>query len=190
MPIISDVNDIMILIDFDTSQKYKMRGLDSVDHELKSIKIIKRDYTLSHIDIDVPEKAHAAYAQHTKDLFDNIGHSDPDTIPRRLHKWCNRYRKPYVESHPEINFLAGAASEFKCPNAFARKEAHHGEYIMAELPFYHKDWNDLYRDTGMVNIKFLKTPFAVDAVYEQLFNEWRKEIDKIYAETGVYAGDC
>lgn len=186
LPLVSSADDIMVLLDFDTSQRYKGRGLKNIDLAEHQIQMVRRDYSLDGIIVDVPESASAAYSKEVDRLFDNIGAGDPDNIPRRLHKWCNRYRKGYISQHPEETFLAGAASSYHAANVIPRKGAPQGEYTLADLPFSRLEWADLFRDTGMTDIRYVKTPFKVDAAYEMMFSDWRKELEALYAQTGVY----
>lgn len=185
-PIISERRDIMILIDFINSQQHKGFGINNVDISKYDIKCIRKDIELSIVDIPLPESALDEYNEEKERLFDKLGNKSPDTIPRNLHIWTGKFKKPFLN---DSEVYIARNKRFKQKNIFVYKEAVPGlKYIIIDIPFRRLEFNDFLRTTGQEDLQYLSTGFGVDKVYIKDLKDWIKEVENIYAETGVYKG--
>ncbi len=185
-PIISERRDIMILIDFINSQQHKGFGINNVDISKYDIKCIRKDIELSIVDIPLPESALDEYNEEKERLFDKLGNKSPDTIPRNLHIWTGKFKKPFLN---DSEVYIARNKRFKQKNIFVYKEAVPGlKYIIIDIPFRRLEFNDFLRTTGQEDLQYLSTGFGVDKVYIKELKDWIKEVGNIYAETGVYKG--
>lgn len=185
-PIISERRDIMILIDFINSQQHKGFGINNVDISKYDIKCIRKDIELSIVDIPLPESALDEYNEEKERLFDKLGNKSPDTIPRNLHIWTGKFKKPFLN---DSEVYIARNKRFKQKNIFVYKEAVPGlKYIIIDIPFRRLEFNDFLRTTGQEDLQYLSTGFGVDKVYIKDLKDWIKEVGNIYAETGVYKG--
>ncbi len=185
LPIISEPDDLMILVDFDTAQRHKGFHWGEIDRAALDIRCVRRRFTMDVIEIPASEKMTAAYIKKRDSLFDNIGNKDPDTIPRNLHIWCGRYKT----LDPDKMYVARNA-RFKRKNVTTYANVTPGtDYIMVDIPHARKDVNDFLRRTGMTELRYISTGFGIDQYYISEFENWVKEVEKIYAQTGLYTED-
>lgn len=176
----------MILIDFINSQQHKGFGINNVDISKYDIKCIRKDIELSIVDIPLPESALDEYNEEKERLFDKLGNKSPDTIPRNLHIWTGKFKKPFLN---DSEVYIARNKRFKQKNIFVYKEAVPGlKYIIIDIPFRRLEFNDFLRTTGQEDLQYLSTGFGVDKVYIKDLKDWIKEVGNIYAETGVYKG--
>lgn len=183
-PIINNRKDIMILIDFDNSQKNKGLGLNDIDLNKYDIRCLNKKYNLNIIKVPLPQKADKAYEIEKKRLFEQIGNKDPDTIPRNLHLWTGLYKSVFLQD--EEAYVA-RNKRFKKPNIVTYKKVEaEKKYIIIDMPIKRLEMNDFLNITKQENLFYLSTGFSVDNVYIQAFNDWVEEVKSIYAETGVY----
>lgn len=191
LPIVEERKDILILLDFATSQRDKGRRLEDVDLTGEDIRCVRRSFRLLPKLLDVPDDARAKYEKKRDALFDGLGSSDPDTVPRRLHDWTGRFKAPEIVLHPDRAYAA-MNQRFKLPNVTSYPDAEPGKsYILADLPLERKKMNDFLRRTGQTDLPYLSTGFPLDDAYIRMFDTWMKEVTWVYDQTGLYtdAGD-
>ena len=184
LPIIESRKDIMILIDFINSQAQKGFGMADIDLGEYDIQCIRRNYSIDTISIPLPNGAAKEYEAEKERLFDGLGNKDPDTIPRQLHIWTGKFKKPFLddgERYIARNKRIKGIEVFK--NAIPGQD-----YILIDIPFRRLDFNDFLRASQQENIRYLSTMFPVDNVYINAFEDWAKEVKSVYAETGIYKG--
>ena len=110
-----------------------------------------------------------------------------DTIPRQLHVFCGKWKRPLINS--ELEYVARNA-RFSKPNVVTFPNAKPGHnYTLLDFPSRRMDFNDFLRRTEQHRFTFLSTGFSVDQYYINSFNEWKKRLEEFYAQTSVYAGD-
>lgn len=183
-PIISEKKDVMILIDFDNSQMKKGFGISSISLDEYDIRCVKKDYSIDIIPVPLPNDANEEYEKEKERLFNEIGSKNPDTIPRNLHIWTGRYKVDFLNDDEDYvarnqRFKRKNISVFK--NAIQKKQ-----YTMIDIPIRQLYFNDFLRVTEQEKLRYLSTGFNIDNVYIQSFENWRKELTEVYAETGVY----
>lgn len=187
-PIINEKKDIMILIDFINSQRHKGFGLDSIDLGEYDIQCIRKNLQLSLESVPLPDGAAKEYETEKERLFDGLGNKDPDTIPRNLHVWTGKFKKPFLS---DTESYVARNKRFKQKNVTTYKEAEEGkEYTIIDMPCRRLEFNDFLRVSGQEDIRYISTGFGVDNVYIKELEDWIKEVKEIYAETGLYKGRC
>lgn len=187
LPFVEEANDFMILLDFDTKSKHKGFGFQSAFLEEGDILCQPHRYRLNVQTVPLPDDAQEEYERKKEELFDNLGNKDPDTVPRQLHVFCGRWKRPMIE--PEREYVARNA-RFSRPNVTTFPKAEPGHrYIMLDFPHRRMDMNDFLRRTGMTSLYFLSTGLSVDQFYIGSFEEWRQQLEDFYAQAGIYAGN-
>ena len=186
-PFIKSNEDFMILLDFDTKSKYKGTGFRADLIEGEDVRCQRYDLMLDVYQIPLPDTARNEYEEKKNSLFDNLGNKDPDTIPRQLHVFCGKWKRPLINS--ELEYVARNA-RFSKPNVVTFPNAKPGHnYTLLDFPSRRMDFNDFLRRTEQHRFTFLSTGFSVDQYYINSFNEWKKRLEEFYAQTSVYAGD-
>lgn len=187
VPCVDEAKDIMILLDFGNSQRYKGRGISDIDLKTESIVCVRHDYALTVEYVDLPEPARAQYEAEKNKLFDGIGNKDPDTIPRQLELFVGRWKA--VGALPG-RLYAARNSRFHRQDVVPFPDVETGNrYVWIDFQHSHKDTNDYFRRTGDERPTFISTGLPVDNYYMNEHERWRVEVEKIYAETGVYTED-
>lgn len=185
-PIISEKKDIMILIDFINSQRHKGIGISEIDLCEYDIQCVRKNLRLSVEDVPLPSSASEKYEEEKERLFNSLGNRDPNTIPRNLHVWTGRFKKPFLS---DAEHYVARNKRFKRRNVTAYKDVQKkNRYTVIDMPCRRLEFNDFLRVSGMEDIKYLSTGFGVDNVYIGELESWIEEVKEIYAETGLYQG--
>lgn len=84
LPIISELKDIFILVDFDTQSRYRR---EYGEHIIKKAHFIVDEINIefTEIKIEVQEKTLKKYIKQKQKMVNEIGVKDPHIIPRNLH---------------------------------------------------------------------------------------------------------
>lgn len=184
LPFISDEKDFMILLDFENSQKYKGLSINEIDLDAEDVMCVPRKYKLNVINIDLPSDAEKLYIDEKNKLFEEIGNKDPNTIPRHLHIWTGKYKKPYLSS--DKLFIA-RNKRFNKDNVTTYKDAKLGDkYILVDIPHRRLDFNDFLRRCQQKEFDYLSTGLSIDNIYISDFNQWEQRLEGFYAKTGIY----
>lgn len=185
-PIISERKDILILIDFINSQKYKGFGIKDIDISEYDIRCIRKNIQLSIINVPLPDSANDAYESEKERLFDNLENKDPDTIPRNLHIWTGKFKKHFLNNEEEY---VARNKRFNKKNVITYKSTEVDKnYILVDMPCRRMEFNDFLQKTRQENLQYISTGFGVDKVYIKELEDWIEEVENIYAETGIYTG--
>ena len=184
LPIIEEKRDILILLDFSNSQQRKGVGISDIDLGEYDIQCIRKNYSIDTIPVPIPDGATEEYEAEKEKLFDELGNKDPDTIPRQLHIWTGKFKRPFLE-YGKIYIARN--KRFKGVEVF-KNAMPKQDYILIDIPFRRLDFNDFLQASQQEHIRYLSTGFGVDNVYIKAFEDWVKEVKSIYAETGVYKG--
>ena len=187
-PIISSCKDIMILIDFDNSQRNKGFGFADITLSEYDIQCVRKKYNLNVIKVPLKEGAIEKYNSEKERLFDNIGNKSPDTIPRNLHLWTGHYK---IACLKDTERYVARNQRFKKPNVTVFKNVQsNNQYTIIDMPIRQLEMNDFLRITNQEEIQYLSTGFSVDEVYIKMFHEWIEEVERIYVKTSLYKGKC
>lgn len=184
-PFISDTKDFLILLDFATSQRYKGQSLNDVDLSQFDIRCQRNHFQLIEQTVSLPEDAEAQYEAQKDWLFNNIGNKNPDTIPRQLHLWTGRFKRPFICD--EVQYVA-RNSRFKLKNVTTFQHVSAGvQYTLLDIPHARLEINDFLRKTNQSKLPYLSTGFSVDRMYINEFNTWRDRLEDFYATTSIYS---
>lgn len=183
-PIISKPADFMILLDFDTKSIYKGSGFKLEMLSESYVRCINHHITLQPQSVTLPGNAEEDYDQKKETLFANIGNRDPDIIPRELHLFCGKWKKPQIL--PELEYVARNA-RFKLPNVVTYPHIERDKsYILLDFQHRRLAMNDYLRLTGQSQLTFLSTGLSVDEYYIAEFSKWLERLEEFYAEASVY----
>ena len=183
-PFIENTDDFMIMLDFIDKGRYRGKSFDwsfLAEQQVVYNRVPLKDHAIS---VDLSSKANQEYEKKKKHLFDNLGESDPDTIPRRLHIWSGKYKKNFI--CPECFYVA-RNNRFKFSNVTTYKQVSPGrEYIIVDFPHRRIDFCDFLKTTGQLQIDYFCTPFKVDIYYRNSLHAWLNRMEEFYAKTSIY----
>jgi hypothetical protein len=180
-PFIEDKADFMILLDFLNKGKYKGKGFSWEFLQEEDVQVKPISFTLHTIDMIAPNLM--GYERKKRQLFANLGNSDPDTIPRQLHIWAGNDKKQMID--PAQRYVARNA-RFKMPNVVTYKDVEPGEYILLDFPHRRIDMNDFLKVTGMTHLRFVNSTLKVDQWYINEFRAWAERLGEFHAKASVY----
>ena len=186
LPIVQDKNDMMILFDFNTPNKFKGRSFEYVMLQTEDIKIKPYHLKLSVIPVDTSENQLQNYEKKRDILFDNLGlgGKDPETIPRQLQLLAGDFKKPAVE--PNKQYVA-RNKRFKLANvASYADDLKKQDYIVIDMYYSKLQMVDFIKQTGAKNIKYLATTLPIDTVVITEFSTIRGRLEAIYAKANIY----
>lgn len=182
-PFIEDKDDFMILLDLINKGKYKGKSFDWQYLKDEDIKNKQINIIFSEIDCPITENDKMKYEKKKEELFNNLGNSDPDTIPRQLHLFTGNLKREAIQ--PDLKYVA-RNDRFKLSNITTYKETKKENYIVVDMPHRRIDFNDFLKITGMTDIKFINTGLKVDLFYAKEFREWIERLEEFYAKTSLY----
>lgn len=182
-PVIDDKKDFMMLVNLDTSKRFKSVSLNDMDFSLIHVEGIRRQPELTVDEIQLTDKDKDTYRKKVESLFDNLGNKDPDTIPREIHVWTGKYKKKEIKK--EEKYIARNA-RFKMDNVTTYDDVTPGEQYKI-IDFCHRrlSFNDYLKMTGAEKIEYISTGLSIDEVYINQYKEWKKECEYIYDKTGL-----
>ncbi len=180
-PFIEDKNDFMILLDFQDKGKYKGKSFsfDFLAGEDVSIKHNRIGFSLKHVLIDDDIKSE--YEEEKERLFENLGRKDPDTIPRNLHVFVGKFKKPHID--PAAEYVA-RNSRFNLKNVCTYQHAPNEPKTVLDFHYRRLDFNDYLKRTCSDKVVFVSTGLPVDSYYAQEFVNWLGRV-KRFAEASV-----
>lgn len=182
-PFIDSSDDFMILLDLQNKGKYKGKSFDYQFLKNEDIKVKSLDYILQTIDLCLNGNDIVKYETKKKQLFDNLGNADPDTIPRQLHVFVGNLKKPFIESD---KLYVARNERFKMPNINTYKDINNfGNYIIIDFPHRRIDFNDFLKFSSMTNILFINSGLKVDLYYINEFNSWVERLGDFYAHANI-----
>lgn len=182
-PIIDNANDFMILADLEYVARYKGRSYSPEIMQDLHIDGVRQNPVIIINEVEIPVKAFGLYETQKEKLFENLGNKDPDTIPRQLHLWAGKWKKPYVESSKSY---VARNSRFSLDNVTTYKNAVIRDCISIDIPHKRIEMNDYLYRTQAKEVVYLSTPLKVDRYYGQELMFWSEKVNKLYAEAGIY----
>jgi hypothetical protein len=184
LPFIETNADFMILLDFINKGKYKSKSFDYHFLQDEDIKAKPVKFILEAVDMLITANDVKKYENKKEQLFDNLGNSDPDIIPRQLHVWAGNLKKYMIDL--KIKYVA-RNDRFKLPNVTAYKNIISCDYDIIDFPHRRIDFNDFLKITSIKNIKFINSGLKVDLYYINELNAWIKRLGEFYAKTSIYS---
>ena len=182
-PIIDNTDDFMILVDLDTSQRFKGIGINSMDMANIYVSGLRHGFNIDVTDAHVGNDALIEYKEETERLFSELCDSDPETVPRKLHVWSGKFK---VGSIKQNEMYVARNKRFKRSNIVTYKEViHGGEYIIIDFPARRIEFNDFLKITGIERASYISSGLPIDKVYINGIEEWKVRCAEIYDKTGI-----
>lgn len=179
LPIIDQVDDLMILIDFDTKSRWKGLGFKSVEIDRSRFIVEKRTPMFVPQEVVASNATKEKYAATRAKLFESIDGKDPHTIPRTLHLLTGQEKLPALQTRPAI----GRNNRFKIDGMASYKdESIIGQRIVFEFPHSFIDMSDFLSLAGQEEVVALVSNLKVDQWYLQRYLDWSQRIEDAYAK--------
>jgi hypothetical protein len=183
-PIIDTKDDFMILLDFENKGKYKGKSFDYIYLQTEDVKIKPFRINFKPIYVDINEKDKQKYEEKKKQLFENLGQKDPDTIPRALQLFAGVLKRPAIE---QDKLYVARNKRFKLDNVLAYPDVKkQGDYIVIDMHYRRLNFNDFLKISQCRNIKYLSTLLSIDNYITDDFMKWKARLDAIYAKANLY----
>lgn len=178
LPIIDNIDDFMILFDFDTKSRWKREKLRPGLLNESDIRTVPVRLSLHMVDVPTDDKTKEAYQKEKRRLIDGIGLKDPHTIPRNLHLLSGKSKIPYVTNEPHV----GRNNRLGIGNLRTYREVSEQESRRV-FEFCHNfiDFSDFLTVTRQDNITALVSDLKVDQWYFQRYQEWLGRLRDAYA---------
>lgn len=176
LPCIDEMQDFMVLFDFDTGSKWKREPFDvDLVEEHATVAVAAWAPSFDRIDVPVDAKTRESYAAEKAKLFAGLGVKDPHTIPRNLYLMSGKSKLPHVGAG---RAWVGRNDRFKLPGMRTYKEAAYrdGPYAVFELPHNFIDFADVMTLCGQSGFGVLVADLPVDGWYFRRFSDWSARI--------------
>lgn len=179
LPFIDDIQNFMILLDFENKSKYKGKsfGWSMLKEEYIIFKRNNIDFNIETVEIS--EKQKQDYEKEKENLFDNLGNKSPDTVPRNLHLFCGKFKKDYIKETE--NYIARNA-RYKKSNVITYKDASIKNLTMLDFPTRQLELNDYLKASETNSLKFISTGLTVDKYYSDEFQKWLENLEEFYGK--------
>jgi len=182
LPFIEDPADSAILLDLDQPDRFKGRGYVGSLLAEADIQGIAQTFSLTTIDLPVSAAHVVAYEREKARLFDTLGDSDPDTVPRRLHLWAGKWKGDAIDSGQRYLARNG---RFHRPNVTVYGQETAGAYMLLDFPHRRGVLNDALWRTGMHDLTFVHSGLKVDQYYADAFRAWADRLEAWYVSAGL-----
>lgn len=180
LPMISDINDFMILFDFDTKSQWKREKFNKELIQQSCININKIELSFTHINIETPQHLVVKYEKEKSKLFASIGLKDPDTIPRNLYLITGVEKVKYVND--DCLYVA-RNNRFKFSNIRTyRDDIKPDSYIIFEFPHNFIDFTDFLYSSRQSSFPMMCTNIKVDQWYTDRYHNWLKNLNDVYSK--------
>ncbi len=194
-PFIEDEQDLMILLDFLNKSKYYGKSFSEDFLAEENIKVKPIPFYFAAEKIAINDKQAEEYERKKEALFANLGKKDPDTVPRNLHLFVGKYKKPHIR--PDQQYIA-RNGRYNKPNVATYQKYNFSNpktLVTTEegidciiLDFAHRrlDFNDYLKISGHRKLKFLSTGLPVDEYYNEEFINWWQRVSDFHAKASLY----
>lgn len=189
LPIIDDIEDFMILLNYENKDKYKGKSFNSSYLLEEDIQMKPYCPKLEVVEVDVTDEEIAKYEKEKHKVFHEIESSlkDPDIIPRRLQIVAGDFKKKAIA--PDKRYVA-RNKRFNLENVYTYDDIwqteQNGDYIVIDMHYNRLNFNDFLKVTNMDKICYLSTPLSIDKVIIDEFMEWKGVLNTIYAQASIY----
>lgn len=185
-PFIAQHENFMILLDFINKGKYKGKSFDFSFIKEEEIYIEPKAYQIETIDYIPTPRDIAEYEYKKKELFENLGQGDPDTIPRQLHVYVGRHKKKFIEKDKKY---VARNKRFGLNNIITYNDikfSDRNEYIIIDFPHRQIEFNDFLKKTNQKKIVFINSNLKVDLYYLNSLKDWLERLGEFYDKAKVY----
>lgn len=180
LPQIDTAEDFMILFDFATRSQWKREAWspDLVKNHVR-VCVNRLPLTFERIDVSVPPKTKARYAQEKEKLFAGLGTSDPHTLPRNLYLigGGDKARR----ANPAQSYVA-RNQRLKLANISTYENASPATspYTVLEFPHRFIEFCDFIKKTSQAHFDVLVADLKVDLWYWERYQSWKDRVHATY----------
>lgn len=182
-PFIEDRDDFMILLDFENKGRHKGKGFTFDHFEGVDIQVKHNPIEFAVVRVPTNDLQAAEYEKEKERLFASLGNKHPDTIPRNLHVFVGRWKRPHLR--PDKKYLA-RNSRFKMDNIVTYQQLPTDERILIDFPVRRLELNDYLKRSRARRIEFLTTGLSVDEYYENSLRDWLDRVGEFIAEASLH----
>ncbi len=184
LPIIDDKENMMILLDLNTPQKYKGKSFDYNLLQVEDVRIKPVRLKFNWNNISTTDKQKEKYNKKRDNLFDTLGNKDPDTIPRALQLLAGDYKKTCIEND---KLYIARNKRHKLDNVFSyNDEIKKGYYIIIDTHYRRLDFIDFLKKSEMTKLDYIATDLSIDNIVMNSLTTWKARLDSIYAKANIY----
>lgn len=184
LPIIDDKENMMILLDLNTPQKYKGKSFDYNFLQVEDVRIKPVRLKFNWNNISTTDKQKEKYNKKRDNLFDTLGNKDPDTIPRALQLLAGDYKKTSIE---DDKLYIARNKRHKLDNVLSyNDEIKKGHYIIIDTHYRRLDFIDFLKKSEMTKLDYIATDLSIDNVVMNSLTTWKARLDSIYAKANIY----
>ena len=181
LPFIDEPDDYMILMDFIDAARYRGKHFTEDLFDEVPVSVVEKTFSLVSVMSDPPGDA-AKYEEKKKELFNNLGNKNPDTVPNALQLFAGQYKVIM----PNGKYIA-RNKRYKASNVSVMKDDIQGDgWTFVDLPLRQKIFNDILVRSGMHDMKFLHSGLPIDDYFFNRYSEWIKEVQKFNAQASVH----
>lgn len=185
LPFIDDIEDFMILFDWDTRSQWKRERFDIDLLEHCSLDVSDRSVTFDVRELVADARTKADYEKEKTKLFQTLGTKDPHTIPRNLYLIGGKTKLSAI--NPEYRYL-GRNDRFGLTGIVKYKEdAYPQNYVVFEFPHNFGDFADVCSLSGQRYFEVLATDLKTDRWYIERYRHWAQRIADGYASLSKWA---
>lgn len=179
LPIIDDMQDFMILFDFDTRSRWKRERFDIDLLEHCKLEVDPHLVMLNQVVAQTDDKLKADYQKEKARLINAIGIKDPHTIPRNLYLMSGKAKMQKVEMG---RHYIGRNNRFKVDTMVTYKEHEYkNNCTVFEFPHNFIDFADFLALSKQAQFDVLTTDLKVDQWYFERYQQWAKRLADGYA---------
>ena len=182
LPFIDDMQDFMILYDFDTLSRWKH---DKFDIDLLGnvqLNISQKSVGLNQIIVSTNDALKSAYQKEKDKLINSVGIKDPHTIPRNLYLMSGKARMQNVMMGKHY---IGRNNRFKVESMQTYKTykelSYPHEYTVFEFPHNFIDFSDFLTLSQQTKFDVLVADLKVDHWYFERYTQWTQRLNNGYA---------
>lgn len=178
LPFISDIEDFMILFDFDTKSEWKRSKFDQSLIINSKIKINKIEINFHEDKVITSNTLKVKYELEKDNLLSNLGLKDPHTLPRNLYLFTG---KPKLQKIRLPRFYIGRNNRFKLNNLITYKdEIIEKKYDIFEFPHNFIDFVDFLYLSKQKEFNVITTDIKIDEWYFNRYTEWVDSLNNFY----------
>lgn len=173
LPLISTIEDFMILFDFATQNRWRRESFRSDLLAESRIIVAPKTYSLTATVAHTDAKTRAKYAKVRAGMFEGIGHGDPHTIPRNLHLVGARARSAAMADGVAY---VGRSKRGSCEATF-KSTTFPARCSVVDFPHSFLDFADFVAISGQTAIDVVTTDLPSDVWYLERYQAWIERIN-------------
>lgn len=185
LPIIDEYDDFMILLDFIDKARWRFKHFDFSCLDEVPVTFMARRYSIFRVNCPIPANGKEQYEAKKRELFENLGDGDPDTIPGELEQFVGKFKGI---TDPEITHITHKRKLKGNSVRLLEKSLQpiQGEVIFVDLPFRQKQFNDFLVKTNVSRFGFLHTGLPVDNYFYNRYEGWCNNVNEFTAKAGFF----